>query len=215
MWLVIDKRSHRPLGQADSLVDALRGMKEARQAGYNADVVRGRSNPNKGHRIARKRGLESDLGKYCYAVIDYGVDAREKLGFRYGVQCLPERPLNIPAGVEIMAMRMTKDAARALTDHLEAVLRRGNPRFLRRGSRRAFFRVRRRNPMLAVMGGNPPAGDDIEATWAQIEYRRPDDPEGKRIVRVHEFTDGFVATPNDDGSITLKHPRGQNLWTRR
>lgn len=86
---------------------------------------------------------------------------------------------------------------------------------LRRGARRAFFPVRRRNPVLAVMGANPPAGADIEATWAKIEYCRPDDPEGKRVARVHEFPNGFVATPLDDGSILLRHPQGKTLWTRR
>jgi hypothetical protein len=70
----------------------------------------------------------------------------------------------------------------------------------------------RQNPALAII--NPPA-PPIEATWAKIEYQRPDDPEGKRIVRVHEFKEGFVATPLADGGILLRHPGGQQLWTKR
>ena len=71
-----------------------------------------------------------------------------------------------------------------------------------------------RNPPLVVLGGNPPPAP-IEATWARIEYRRPDDPEGKKIVRDHEFEDGFIAEPRSDGSILLRHPRGARLWTQR
>lgn len=155
----------------------------------------------------------------CYAVIDYGAVV-PSLGFRYAVQCLPDRPLQVPSGVTILVRSMSRAGARAMADHLNAQAKHGRARnrpSLRGGPRGAFFQVRRSNPLLAVMGGNPPraAGDDIMATWATIEYRRPDDPDGKRAVRVHEFTDGFVATPLADGSILLRHPRGLNLWTRR
>ncbi len=312
MWLVIDRRSKRPLGQADSLADALRGMKEARAAGYDADVRKGVFNPRikfserrprgKGHRrkitlreqierdlggpivmrrghmllpthpdykrlakkarnpsysqgartfisqkisklahegmeapqrvaaahqMARRRGFKVPNPRNCYAVIDYGAIIKS-LGFRFTVQCLPDRPLQVPPGVQILVRGMTQQGARALADHLNGEVKRGrhvprqpivrlNPAFLRRGARGAFFQVRRSNPTLAVMGANPPraAGDEIEATWAFLSYRRPDDPDGKRIVREHEFTDGFMVTPLDDGSILLKHPRGSNLWTRR
>lgn len=149
-----------------------------------------------------------------YAVIDLG---KSDMPFRYTVQLLEEgRPLEVPPGVHILVKGMTRQGARALADHLNRQHKR-NPAFLRKGRRRRFFQVRRKNPTLAVMGANPPdaAGDDIEATWAEINYRRPDDPEGDNIVREHEFPDGFVATPLKDGGVLLRHPRGLNLWTRR
>jgi len=162
-----------------------------------------------------------------YAIIDYG-RVVPSLGFRYAVQSLPDRPLQVPSGVTVVVKNMTQAGARAMADHLNGQAQRGlhMPRqpvtrldnaVLRKGKRGAIFQVRRSNPVLAVMGGNPPqaAGDDIVATWANIEYCRPDDPDGKRAVRVHEFPDGFVATPLADGSILLRHPRGLNLWTRR
>lgn len=171
------------------------------------------------HEMARRKGFKvpkRNPDEYCYAVIDTGLIKGLP---RFTVQCLPDRPLQVPSGVQIIAMRMSRRGARALADHLnkEAPLRRANAAVLRRGRRHAFFKVRRSNPTLAVMGSNPPsaAGEDIEATWAMISYRRPDDPWGKRIVRDHEFTDGFIATPLQDGSILLRHPQGHNLWTRR
>lgn len=78
----------------------------------------------------------------------------------------------------------------------------------RRGNRRT---VRRGNPMLAVLG-NPRVVDATMATWAKIEYRRPDDPDGKRVIRVHEFKDGFEIGWLSDGSVQLSHP-GHPLWT--
>lgn len=72
------------------------------------------------------------------------------------------------------------------------------------------------NPSLAILGAaNPPAKDAIRATWANLVYSRPDDPEGPRAVREHEFKDGFIATPLKDGRVVLSHPRGKSLWTRR
>lgn len=79
----------------------------------------------------------------------------------------------------------------------------------RRGNRRS---VRRGNPALAVLGGNPRVADATLATWAKIEYMRPDDPDGTDVVRVHEFRDGFEIAWLDDGSVQLSHPR-HPLWT--
>lgn len=204
------RRAIEAIGRAKDVPDAI---KRLRAAGFS--VVRKPSQP--------LRNPEN-----CYAVVDYG---HSKMGFRFAVQCLPDRPLQVPPGVQILVRGMTRQGARALADHLNGEEKRGrhvprkpvvrlprsNPRVLRKGARGAFFGVRRSNPTLAVMGANPPtaAGDDIEATWAMLSYRRPDDPEGKRVVREHEFKDGFVATPLHDGSILLRHPRGYNLWTRR
>lgn len=73
---------------------------------------------------------------------------------------------------------------------------------------------RRNNPVLAVLG-NPlahkPVGS-LRATWGQLEYIRPDDPDGKNIVRVHEFKDGFYATGLDDGSVHLWRRDGKALF---
>lgn len=78
----------------------------------------------------------------------------------------------------------------------------------RRGNRRS---VRRGNPALMVLG-NPNVEDATVATWAKIEYMRPDDPDGKDVVRVHEFKDGFEIGWLSDGSVQLSHPR-HPLWT--
>jgi hypothetical protein len=78
----------------------------------------------------------------------------------------------------------------------------------RKGNRRS---VRRGNPALAVLG-NPHVADATLATWAKIEYMRPDDPDGSDVVRVHEFSDGFEIAWLDDGSVQLSHPR-HPLWT--
>ncbi len=176
--------------------------------------------------MARQRGFKTNPRGKC-AVIDYG-KVVPSIGCRYVVQSLPDRPLQVPPGVNVVVRGLTQAAARAMADHLNERAKRGycrprqlvtqpNRGVLRKGRRGAIFQVRRNNPLLAVMGANPPraAGEDIEATWAIIEYRRPDDPNGKRIVRTHEFHDGFVATPLEDGGILLRHPRGLNLWTRR
>jgi hypothetical protein len=72
---------------------------------------------------------------------------------------------------------------------------------------------RRRNPPMVVLGANP-AGNVLRAKWAKIEYCRPDDPAGKRVARVHDFPDGFVAHGLADGSVLLRHPKGRRLWTR-
>lgn len=80
------------------------------------------------------------------------------------------------------------------------------PNSRRRGS------VRRGNPSLMVLGANPRVTDAALATWAKIEYTRPDDPDGKDVIRVHEFKDGFEIGWLDDGSVQLSHPR-HPLWT--
>lgn len=89
---------------------------------------------------------------------------------------------------------------------------RGRPHL--RGRGRRAFSSRRRNPTLAVLGaGNPPR--TLKASWATIEYQRPDDPDGRNVARVHEFKDGFIAEAMEDGSVLLRHPRGEKLWTTR
>lgn len=181
----------------------------------------------RGGRAPRGSNPIPDEDRYCWAVVEHmppiaGLSP-------YIVECLSDRPLSVPKGTRIMAKRLSHGAAWRLAKHLNSqwgrgrkkidvidVTKRRNPRFLRGGRRGAFFSVRRSNPTLAIMGANPPAaGEEIKATWAFLSYRRPDDPDGKRIVREHEFPDGFIAVPLEDGSILLKHPRGQNLWTRR
>lgn len=161
--------------------------------------------------MARRRGFK--VGKNPrrgpFAVIDHG-EVVPSLGLRFTVQRLSEGPHHPTLqGQGVVADGMTYRVARAMADSLNRHHLRGNPRS-------ALFR-RRRNPVLAVMGANPPhaAGTPIEASWARIEYQRPDDPEGKKVARVHDFNDGFVATPQADGSILLTHPRGKHLWTRR
>jgi len=75
----------------------------------------------------------------------------------------------------------------------------------------------RSNPALAILGlnprvkANPRIEDATIATWAKIEYVRPDDPDGKRIIRVHEFKDGFEIGWLSDGSVQLSHPK-HALW---
>ncbi len=69
----------------------------------------------------------------------------------------------------------------------------------------------RGNPTLAILGANPRVTDATLATWAKIEYIRPDDPDGKDIVRVHEFADGFEIGWLSDGSVQLSHPK-HPLW---
>jgi hypothetical protein len=78
-----------------------------------------------------------------------------------------------------------------------------------RGPKRRI--VRRKNPALMVLGANPRVVDATIATWAKIEYRRPDDPDGKNIIRVHEFKDGFEIGWLTDGSVQLSHP-SHPLW---
>lgn len=79
----------------------------------------------------------------------------------------------------------------------------------RRSNRRS---VRHSNPALAVLGANPRVADATLATWAKIEYMRPDDPDGSDVVRVHEFKDGFEIGWLSDGTVQLSHPR-HPLWT--
>jgi hypothetical protein len=71
--------------------------------------------------------------------------------------------------------------------------------------------VRRQNPLLGVLG-NPQ--DLTRATWAKIEYMRPDDPDddGNGVIREHEFRDGFEIKWLKGGSVQLSHPR-HPLWT--
>ena len=86
--------------------------------------------------------------------------------------------------------------------------RRVNIPLSRLGNRR---NVRHGNPALAILGANPRVEDATIATWAKIEYTRPDDPDGKRIIRVHEFKDGFEIGWLSDGSVQLSHPK-HPLW---
>lgn len=163
------------------------------------------------HDIARRRGFKVPPRPNPYAVKEEGPaeHLRNALSIlRYFPYAGTEDEIEEQMGAVAAITARTNLALRQIE-------RRGNPAFLRGGRHGAFFRVRRSNPTLAIMGANPPAGDDIEATWAQIEYRRPDDPDGRKVVRVHEFEDGFIATPLKDGGILLRHPRGLNLWTRR
>lgn len=71
----------------------------------------------------------------------------------------------------------------------------------------------RGNPTLAILGAaaNPRVEDATIATWAKIEYMRPDDPDGDDIIRVHEFKDGFEIGWLSDGTVQLSHPR-HALW---
>jgi hypothetical protein len=102
-------------------------------------------------------------------------------------------------------VRMILDRLRKALNEIERVdIRLHNGR--RGGS------VRRGNPSLMVLGANPRVTDATLATWAKIEYTRPDDPDGKDVIRVHEFKDGFEIGWLDDGSVQLSHPR-HPLWT--
>lgn len=108
---------------------------------------------------------------------------------------------------------LTADDARAVLARVKAALRQLEDRRvnipLSRGRRSR--NVRRSNPALAILGANPRVEDATIATWAKIEYTRPDDPDGKRIIRVHEFKDGFEIGWLSDGSVQLSHPK-HALW---
>jgi len=105
----------------------------------------------------------------------------------------------------VLDVRMILDRLRKALNEIERVdIRLHNGRG--RGS------VRRGNPSLMVLGANPRVTDATLATWAKIEYTRPDDPDGKDVIRVHEFKDGFEIGWLDDGSVQLSHPR-HPLWT--
>lgn len=108
---------------------------------------------------------------------------------------------------------LTADDARAVLARIKRALlqledlrvymglpRKPNRRSVRRAS----------NPALAVLG-NPRVEDATIATWAKIEYMRPDDPDGSDVVRVHEFKDGFEIGWLSDGSVQLRHPK-HPLW---
>lgn len=109
---------------------------------------------------------------------------------------------------------LVADDARAVLARIKAALRqledrRVNIPLSRYGKRRS---VRRGNPALAILGANPRVEDATLATWAKIEYMRPDDPDGKNIIRVHEFKDGFEIVWLSDGTVQLAHPK-HPLWT--
>lgn len=83
---------------------------------------------------------------------------------------------------------------------------------------RAGGRLRQNPAMLGVLGLNPPPMIDgsvepIQAMWGEIHYVRPDDPEGKDVVRVHEFKHGFRALPLTDGRVLLESRKDDRLWT--
>jgi hypothetical protein len=108
---------------------------------------------------------------------------------------------------------LVADDARAVLARIRTALRqledrRVNIPLSRRSNRRI---VRRRNPALAVLGANPRVDDATIATWAKIEYMRPDDPDGKNVIRVHEFKDGFEIGWLSDGTVQLSHPK-HPLW---
>lgn len=110
---------------------------------------------------------------------------------------------------------LVADDAKAVLARIKTALRQLEERghvymgLSRRGNRRS---VRHGNPALMVLGANPRVADATLATWAKIEYMRPDDPDGSDVVRVHEFRDGFEIAWLDDGSVQLSHPR-HPLWT--
>lgn len=110
---------------------------------------------------------------------------------------------------------LVADDAKAVLARIKTALRQLEERghvymgLPRRGNRRS---VRHGNPALMVLGANPRVADATLATWAKIEYMRPDDPDGGDVVRVHEFKDGFEIAWLDDGSVQLSHPR-HPLWT--
>jgi hypothetical protein len=108
---------------------------------------------------------------------------------------------------------LVADDVRAVLARIRTALRqledqRVNIALPRRGNRRS---VHLRNPALAVLAANPRVEDATLATWAKIEYRRPDDPDGKNVIRVHEFKDGFEIGWLSDGSVQLSHPK-HPLW---
>lgn len=83
---------------------------------------------------------------------------------------------------------------------------------------RSRGRLRGNPAQLAILGLNPPISvdrgvDPIEAEWAELQYQRPDDPDGEDVVRVHEFPKGFTATPLTDGRVLLSGREGERLWT--
>lgn len=108
----------------------------------------------------------------------------------------------------------------SVKEHLDPLERAGRRMRLSRSSQDLRHRLRggrfrRGNPILATLGANPPdIPKPIMARWAKIEYERTDDPEGVDIVRVHEFSDGFIAKALPDGSVILRHPQ-HALWTKR
>lgn len=108
---------------------------------------------------------------------------------------------------------LTADDARAVLARVKTALRQLEDRRvnipLSRGHRSR--NVHRSNPALAILGANPRVEDATIATWAKIEYMRPDDPDGKRIIRVHEFKDGFEIGWLSDGTVQLSHPK-HALW---
>lgn len=109
---------------------------------------------------------------------------------------------------------LVAEDAKAVLARIKAALRQLEDKHVdmglpRRGNRRS---VRRGNPSLMVLGANPRVDDATIATWAKIEYMRPDDPDGDDVIRVHEFKDGFEIGWLSDGSVQLSHPR-HRLWT--
>jgi hypothetical protein len=109
---------------------------------------------------------------------------------------------------------LVADDARAVLARIKAALRQLEDKRvdMRLPNGRRSGRIRRGNPALMVLGANPRVADATLATWAKIEYRRPDDPDGEDVIRVHEFKDGFEIGWLDDGSVQLSHPR-HPLWT--
>lgn len=108
---------------------------------------------------------------------------------------------------------LVADDAKAVLARIRTALRqledqRVNIDLSRQGNRRS---VHRENPALAVLGANPRVDDATLATWAKIEYMRPDDPDGKNVIRVHEFKDGFEIGWLSDGTVQLSHPK-HPLW---
>lgn len=109
---------------------------------------------------------------------------------------------------------LVADDARAVLARIRQALRQlehrrvNIPLSRRRNSRNVQHRS---NPALAILGANPRVDDATIATWAKIEYMRPDDPDGKNIVRVHEFKDGFEIGWLSDGTVQLSHPK-HPLW---
>jgi len=109
---------------------------------------------------------------------------------------------------------LVADDARAVLARIRTALKQLEDRRVNIGlSRHAKRRsVRRGNPALAILGANPRVEDATIASWAKIEYRRPDDPDGKNVIRVHEFRDGFEIGWLSDGTVQLSHPK-HPLWT--
>ena len=108
---------------------------------------------------------------------------------------------------------LTADDARAVLGRIKEALRQLEHRRVNipLPSQARYGRIRRGNPALAVLG-NPRVEDATIASWARIEYVRPDDPDGDKIIREHEFPDGFEIGWLSDGSVQLSHPK-HPLWT--